>query len=247
MLSRALLTSSATRWLRIATLLLVPAIADASIIRSVDFEDIAAPGPQVFPGVAPDLWLGFGATPNGGTITSGSTQEGGNTFGSIDVVGAGDDWHAGQLLLFIGPLSNLGLNDFRLTADLRSNSDNVGRRAEFRIESLASSGNSNEPWDITGGLEFNPVLDDTFTRVGGKLSEATLTGNFNLQAEAFQIVFAFNDVGFPGSLATTGVGIGDNSLFFDNLVFAEAPEPSALALFGAGFMVFAARRRRRST
>jgi hypothetical protein len=36
-----------------------------------------------------------------------------------------------------------------------------------------------------------------------------------------------------------GAGTGNNSLQFDSLMFVQATEPSALALFSAGFVVLA--------
>lgn len=240
MLPRKYPLAKLTSWFGIVALSLATQLASAAIIHSVDFEDIVSPGADVFPNVTPNEWLGFGNTPNGGTITQGSARDSGNVFGSINVVGAGDGWHAGQLLLFTGPMTQLSLHELQLTADLRSDHANVSRPGEFRIESLEKSGDTDEPWDITGGLEFNPQLSKSFSSVGGKLSDATALpiGGLFLDATAFQIVFAFNDI---------GVGSGSNSLHFDNLVFARvpaAPEPSVLALLGAGFLNVLARRRR---
>lgn len=157
--------------------------------------------------------------------------------------------------MFLGPLPTIDLNQLSLTADLRTNTEHAGRRAEFRIESLVASGDTNEPWNRTGRVEFNPFVDDSFTSVGGLLSSAAIIDSFDVNADAFQIVFAFNDIGFDGGSAGSGFGQGtDNQLFFDNLDFSslssalathEAPEPAnvLLVLIGLGAPLLTQRKR----
>jgi hypothetical protein len=208
-----------------ATALFFATASQAAVIVSENFETSSPPA-------LPPGWTSQAS----GTITGSAVTEatGGNPgkdlLLTVDSSAATGFWRFEAIYTFAGPLPTSDLSQLLLTADLKGNE--AGAQYVFNVWSYKSNGTT-----VSGKADFTGLTTTSFAPIGGLLSQTTPAATLDTQAEIFKI-----RIWLEGR--STSFGFDENNwLRFDNLVFAQVPEPSTYALAAMGMIGLVAFRR----